>query len=169
MSRPIPPLSLRAPLLAVALAPLWATSVLAQPAPAAELEFNVSPYTVHFSPSDEHKSVWLFGMTQVEADGSLVAAAVFSNSFGQRSAAAQFGQRYQRPFGWDRWYWQWTAGLMYGYVAPYKNKVPLNYKGFSPVVVPSLGYQFAPHVSGELMLLGNSALMFQFAFDLPQR
>jgi hypothetical protein len=151
------------------LAPLQAFAQSAAPTPPeGELEFNLSPYTVHFSPSDEHKSVWLLGMTQVAPDGTLIAGAVFSNSFGQRSAALQYGHRYERPFGWERWYWQWTAGLMYGYVEPYKDKVPLNYKGFSPVIVPSLGYHYDDRISGQLMLLGDSALMFQLSYTLPQ-
>jgi len=140
----------------------------AQSARNGQLEFNLSPYTYHFSPSPDHKPVWLLGLTQVQEDGTLIAGAVFSNSFGQPSAAAQYGRRYLHPFGYDRWYVQWTAGVMYGYVEPYQNKVPLNYKGFSPVIVPSAGYQFTKKLSGELMLLGNSALMFQLAYDLPE-
>jgi hypothetical protein len=57
---------------------------------------------------------------------------VFSNSFGQPSAYAFAGQRYLDPFGFENWYLQWTAGLLYGYVGEYEDKVPLNYKGFSP-------------------------------------
>jgi hypothetical protein len=140
----------------------------AQSARNGQLEFNFSPYTYHFSPSPDHKPVWLLGLTQVQEDGTLIAGAVFSNSFGQPSGAVQYGRRYLHPFGHERWYVQWTAGVMYGYVEPYQNKVPLNYKGFSPVIVPSAGYQFTRKLSGELMLLGNSALMFQLAYDLPE-
>ncbi len=145
----------------------------AKPLPAAQnpglgpLEANLSPLTLHFTPSSEHKPVWLAGLTQVAADGTVVAGAVFSNSFGQSAVTVQYGQRYFRPFGRDGWYWQWTVGPVYGYVAPYNRKVPLNYKGLSPVVIPSLGYQVTDKVSVQFTLLGNSAVMLQLALRLP--
>jgi hypothetical protein len=140
----------------------------AQSAKFGQMELNVSPYTYHFSPSPDHKPVWLLGLTQVEEDGTLTSGAVFSNSFGQPCGAVQWGRRYLHPFGSERSYVQWTAGIMYGYVAPYENKVPLNIKGFSPVIVPSLGYQMTDRLSGQLTLLGTSALMFQLAYNLPE-
>ena len=50
----------------------------------------------------------------------------------------------------------------------YKDKVPFNYKGFSPGFVPSIGYKFTDGIYGELDLLGNSALMFTVVVPLPQ-
>ena len=140
----------------------------AQTAQLGHVELNVSPYTYHFSPSPNHKPVWLVGITQVQEDGTLIAGAVFSNSFGQPSAAVQYGRRYLHPFGGERWYVQWMAGVMYGYVPPYEHKVPLNVHGFSPVIVPAVGYQFTRKLSGEILLLGYSAMMFQLALDLPE-
>ena len=133
----------------------------------AQLEANLSPLTLHFAPSGAHKPVWLAGLTQVAADGTVVSGAVFSNSFGQSAVTVQYGQRYLRPFGRDRWYWQWTVGPVYGYVAPYSRKVPLNFKGLSPVVIPSLGYALNDKTSVQFTLLGNSALMLQLAVRLP--
>ncbi len=132
-----------------------------------QLEANLSPLTLHFTPSSEHKPVWLAGLTQVATDGTVVAGAVFSNSFSQSAVTVQYGQRYLRPFGRDGWYWQWTVGPVYGYVAPYNRKVPLNYKGLSPVVIPALGYTLNDKVSVQFTLLGNSALMLQLALRLP--
>ena len=133
------------------------------------LELNLSPVTLHFTPSSEHKNVGLLGISKVDADGTVVSGAVFSNSFGQPCVAVQWGQRYLAPLGFDRWYWQWTVGPVYGYVAPYNRKVPLNYKGLSPVVIPSLGYQLSEKFSAQFTLLGNSALMLQLAYQLPGR
>ena len=45
--------------------------------------------------------------------------------------------------------------------------MPLNYKGLSPVVIPSLGYQLSASFSAQFTLLGNSALMLQLAYQLP--
>ena len=132
-------------------------------------ELNFSPITLHFTPSNEHKNVGLLGISRVDTDGTVVSGAVFSNSFGQPCVTVQWGQRYLAPLGANRWYWQWTVGPVYGYVAPYNRKVPLNYKGLSPVVIPSLGYQLSDKFSAQFTLLGNSALMLQLAYQLPDR
>ena len=132
-------------------------------------EANFSPLTLHFSASNEHKNVLLLGASRVQGDGTVISGAVFSNSFGQPCVAVQVGQRYLHPFGRDRWYWQWTAGPVYGYVAPYNHKVPLNYKGLSPVFIPSAGYQLTDKLSAQFTLLGNSALMLQLAYAIPDR
>ncbi len=157
------------PLLLAAVLP---TSAAAQSTTLGQLEANVSPLTLHFTPSDEHKPVWLLGLTNVAADGTVVSGAVFSNSFGQPCVTAQWGQRYlglPGLAGHDKWYWQWTVGPVYGYVAPYTKKVPLNYRGLSPVVIPSLGYQMSDKASLQFTLLGNSALMLQLAWQIPER
>jgi hypothetical protein len=131
-------------------------------------ELSFSPYTYHFHPSSEHKPVVQLGLLKGLEDRWLAGGAVFSNSFGQPSAYIFGGQRYVNPFGWDKWYLQWNAGLLYGYVGQYKDKVPFNYKGFSPGFVPSIGYQFTDRIYGELDLLGNSALMFTLVFPIPK-
>ena len=148
---------------------LLAPSAQAQQPVLGQLELNLSPLTLHFTPSNEHKNVLLLGISKVDADGTVVSGAVFSNSFGQPCATLQWGQRYLAPLGFNRWYWQWTVGPVYGYVAPYNHKVPLNYQGLSPVVIPSLGYQLSEKFSAEFTLLGNSALMLQLAYPLPDR
>jgi hypothetical protein len=131
-------------------------------------ELSLSPYTVHFHPSDEHRPVVQVGLMKGLEDRWLAGGAVFSNSFGQPSAYVFAGQRYVNPFGWEKWYLQWTGGILYGYVGQYKDKVPFNYKGFSPGFVPSIGYQFSDRIYGELDLLGNSALMFTVVFPIPR-
>ena len=49
---------------------------------------------------------------------------------------------------------------MYGYVGKYKNKVPLNVGGFSPVIIPAIGYRLSPRSAVEIQLLGTAAVMF---------
>ena len=155
--------------LAASAALLLAPSALAQQPRLGLQELNISPVTLHFTPSSEHKNVGLLGISRVDVDGTVVSGAVFSNSFGQPCVTVQWGQRYLAPLGVDRWYWQWTVGPVYGYVAPYNRKVPLNFKGLSPVVIPSLGYQLSDKFSAQFTLLGNSALMLQLAYQLPDR
>ena len=127
-----------------------------------------SPYTYHYSYSADHKPVVLVGLLKGLEGNWLIGGSAFSNSFGQPSVYLFGGQRYVSPFGFENWYLQWTAGLLYGYVGEYQDKVPLNYKGFSPGFVPGIGYQFSKRAYAELDLLGGAGLMFSVVFPLPK-
>lgn len=127
-----------------------------------------SPYTYHYSYSPDHKPVVLLGLLKGMEGNWLIGGSAFSNSFGQPSVYLFGGQRYVNPFGFENWYVQWTAGLLYGYVGEYQDKVPLNYKGFSPGFVPGIGYQFSKRAYAELDLLGGAGLMFSLVFPLPK-
>ncbi|MEO0318079.1 MAG: hypothetical protein RL404_1756 [Pseudomonadota bacterium] len=128
----------------------------------------VSPLTQHFHPSPEHKHVWLVGVERKREDHSLAGAAFFSNSFGQHSAYLfPWGQTYHDLLGKEHLYVKWTAGLLYGYREPYENKVPFNYHGFSPAIVPAVGWQFDNRYTVQLNLLGLNGAMLQFS--LPVR
>lgn len=152
-----------------AAAPSDAPKVASQDdAPRGNWDLIVSPYTYHFHPSDDHKYVYSLGLLRRLENNWVAGGIAFSNSFGQPSFYAFVGQRYVEPFGWKKWYLQWTGGLLYGYVGEFKDKVPFNNNGFSPGFVPSIGYQFSDRVYGELDLLGNSALMFTLVFPLPK-
>jgi len=126
-----------------------------------------SPYALHFSGDSEHKPVVLLGLERERPDGIVWGASIFSNSFGQPSGYVYGGQRLYRWSPWDPLYGEWSAGLLYGYVGQYKNKVPLNYKGFSPGITAGIGWQFTPVFAGEVHLLGNSGLLFSVSIDFP--
>lgn len=130
-------------------------------------DVRFSPYTVHYHPSDEHKWVVLLGAEKGLGGNWLAGGVVFSNSFGQPSVYVYGGQRFVNPFGFENWYVQWTAGLLYGYVGEYEDKVPFNHNGFSPGFIPLIGYQFNKYVYGELGFLGTAGLMFSAVFPLP--
>jgi hypothetical protein len=123
-----------------------------------------SPYTYHFRPSDEHKAVWLVGFERERANGSIAGAAFFSNSFGQDSGYVfPWGQMYRGVFDQRQMYAQWTAGMLYGYVGKYQHKVPFNSGGFSPAIIPALGWEFESKQRVQVDLLGLNAIMFQFS------
>jgi len=126
---------------------------------------NVSPLTLHFSGDPEHRNVYLLGVERQRADGYLVGAAWFRNSFGQPSGFVYAGRRFERFYGHDPLYLELTGGLLYGYLPPYDHKVPLNYRGFSPGAVVALGWRLSPELSAQVNLLGTSALMFQLSAD----
>jgi hypothetical protein len=125
-----------------------------------------SPYTMHYTRSDEHRYVWLVGLERERADQRLSGITYFSNSFGQPSTFIYpWGKVYRHVGGIEGLYAKWSAGLMYGYVGQYKNKVPLNVNGFSPAIIPSLGYELHG-VGAQLNVLGTAGLMLQFNIPL---
>lgn len=127
------------------------------------INLMVSPYTLHFHPSDEHKYVWLLGMERERANGAIAGAAFFSNSFGQDSAYIfPWGEIYRGVLDQPRLYAKWTAGLLYGYRGKYEDKVPFNHGGFSPAIVPALGWEFEGKQQMQVNLLGFNGLMLQF-------
>ncbi len=132
-----------------------------------KLFFQASPITWHYNPSDEHKTVWMVGLEREHANGKIDGFTLFSNSFGQESAYVYpWGGVYHHLWGIAPLSFKWTAGLMYGYVAPYEDKVPLNYKGFSPVVIPAFVYTFQSGWSAQMSILGTAAMMFQVNMPL---
>ena len=124
-----------------------------------------SPYTYHYTYNPEHTNVYMLGVERLRSDGFLVGGSVFQNSFGQPSAYAYVGQHFDKLLGVEPMFAQLTGGLLYGYKPPFDHKVPLNYRGFSPGFVASVGWQFTPVWSAQVNVLGNSALMFQFSAD----
>ena len=93
-----------------------------------------SPYTVHFHKDNdgEHEPIYMIGLERQRNDGWLWGGVYFSNSFGQPSAYVYVGEKVINFSRWDKLFFQWTAGVLYGYKEPYEDKVPFNYKGFSP-------------------------------------
>lgn len=127
-----------------------------------------SPYTVHYHKDDngDHKPVYMIGLERQRSDGWLWGGTYFSNSFGQPSAYVYVGEKVINFSPLDKLFFQWTAGILYGYKYPYEDKVPFNYNGFSPGVTVSLGWQFTREFSMQAIALGTAGLMFQLAIDL---
>lgn len=124
-----------------------------------------SPYTYHFSRDSNHRDVYMLGLEKQRLDAIIIGGSFFRNSFGQPSAYLYAGKRFDNLTSYEPLFVQVTGGLLYGYKPPYDKKVPLNYKGFSPGAVLSVGWQFTTMYSAQLNFLGNSALMFQVSAD----
>lgn len=125
-----------------------------------------SPYTAHYHHDPNHQRVYALGLERQRADGLVLGASWFRNSFGQPSVYAYAGHRFLDFTEYPPLFAQLTGGLLYGYKPPYEDKVPFNHHGYSPGVVASLGWQFTPRYSAQLNFLGTSALMLQFSVDL---
>lgn len=126
------------------------------------LRLQLSPYTHHFTYDSEHKNVFMVGLEREYPKGKLDGATFFTNSFGQASVYIYpWGGIHHAIAGINPLSFKWTAGLLYGYRGLYENKVPMNYKGFSPGVIVALDYEFKPGWSVQVNALGTAGLMFQ--------
>ena len=128
--------------------------------------FVVSPFSLHFRYSDEHRYVWAIGMERQRSDDWVAGASFFSNSFGQPSSYVYVGKRFASLFDQPQLFGQLSAGLLYGYRGAYQHKVPANYKGFSPGALVSMGWQFTPRVAVTAHLLGDAGMMLQLSYEL---
>lgn len=143
---------------AVNLCPGW-DSVEGDDQPRNEVFF--SPYTYHWQHSEEHRPVFALSLSRRLPDNRFCGASLFRNSFGQPSAYVYVGKN------WDgfipaapRVYAGLSAGVIYGYKGKYKDKVPLNFGGFAPAIIPSIGYRLGDRGSVEMQVLGSAAVMF---------
>jgi hypothetical protein len=126
------------------------------------MTWQFSPLTYHYSEDPEHKPVVMVGLEREHPNAKVDGLALFTNSFGQPTIYIYpWGRTYKSIFGLEHLSFKWTAGLLYGYRQPYENKVPLNFKGLSPVLIPALAYEFAPGWSAQVNILGAAGLMFQ--------
>lgn len=139
-----------------------ALAVEGAPEPSHRGEFTFSPYTIHWSHNPEHKPVVLAAVDEQVPGNRFCGFALFSNSFGQPSAYAYVGQQFDHLLGNPHLFVKVTAGILYGYVGQYQNKVPFNHGGFSPAIIPSVGYRFNEHDSVQVKVLGNAGLMFSY-------
>ena len=120
-----------------------------------------SPYTHHWSDENvsQHKPVFAVSVSRRLPGDRFCGFSLFRNSFGQPSAYAFTGWSRNRLLQTPV-YLNLTAGIIYGYVGEHREKVPLNVNGFSPVVIPSIGYQLSPAMGVEVQILGTAAVMF---------
>jgi hypothetical protein len=127
------------------------------------LRLQLSPFSYHWGPRDpEDRDVFLIGVEREHPNGKIDGIAYFSNTFGQDSVYLfPWGGVYKSVFGVPKLSVKWTAGVIYGYKEPYHKKLPLNYKGFAPAIIPAVTYEFSPKWSGQINLLGTQGVMFQ--------
>ena len=132
--------------------------------PDARTRWQFSPYTYHLTPDDKHKNVLMVGLEREHTDAKLDGFTLFTNSFGQPTIYVYPWGRIYRPLsGHEQLSFKWTAGMLYGYKDPYEDKVPLNYGGFSPAIIPAIAYEFKSGWTAQVNFLGTAALMLQFS------
>lgn len=140
-----------------------------EPAPAAKVgqwALSLSPFTQHWHEDPAHRHVYLAGLERSGPGGSFTGVSLFRNSFGQPAAYAYRGWQWQPWAAHPALYAKLSVGVIYGYLPPYNNKVPLNYHGFSPGLIPALGYRLGNRDAIQINLLGTAGFMLAYNHDL---
>lgn len=126
----------------------------------------VSPFTQHLHNKPEYEYVWAVGVERQRDDAWMYGVSYINNSFGQPTGYVYAGRQYPDVFEVRRLYLQWTAGVLYGYKGEYQHRVPLNYGGFAPAVIGSIGWHFDPHLSAQLNKAGvTGPVMVQLSYE----
>jgi hypothetical protein len=128
-------------------------------------ELTLSPYAYHWNYNPEHRPVFLGALDRTVAGNRFCGLALFRNSFGQPSAYAYVGQRWDSIAGHDKLFTKVSVGFIYGYKGKYQDKIPLNGYGIAPAIVPSIGYDFAKNTSVQAMLLGTAGILFAYGHN----
>ncbi len=133
------------------------------PTPTKQWDLTLSPYTHHWSHNPDHKPVFLVALDRHLNGGGFCGLALFSNSFGQESAYFYVGQQWNNLFGHPKLFTKLSGGLIYGYRDQFKDKVPFNQYGVSPVIIPSLGYAITAQDAAQVYVLGTAGLLFAYS------
>ncbi len=121
---------------------------------------------VHFESSDDHAgSNILVALEAVRSDNWLYGLALFDNSFNQFSQYIYAGKNWDFHGKLEGVHAKLTAGIILGYKDEFEDKIPFNNNGIAPGLVPSIGYKKG-RFGVDMMLLGNSAMLFTVGMDL---
>lgn len=121
----------------------------------------ISPWTHHYQSRPEYKQVWVLGLERETPDQALYGLALFSNSYGQPSAYAYYGHVFNNVSSLsESLYVKVSVGIIYGYVHPYEDRMPLNYRGFAPVIIPGIGWRLDPDWSIQTIFPGPDVIVF---------
>lgn len=152
--------------LAVTIA-IFAPSVNASDKSSSTYSLTSGLYTHHWNASEEHSKVWLVGIERLELDGKVSGLSYFKNSFNQPSLFVYpWGRVYRDLISASKFRLKWGAGILYGYVGEYEDKVPLNYKGFSPGLIVAGVWKLDKNRELQLNLLGTAGVMFSVNYGI---
>jgi len=156
------------------LAPGTAGAQSSETAAARALDWVDSVYVqaggyVHFRDSDDYRGTPVFGAIEAEhMDSHRVGIALFNNSFDQFSQYFYYGYKWKLPFISQDTHFKLSAGVLHGYKGKYEDKVPLNHNGWSPAIIPSIGWK-RDRVGFDVTLLGGAGILFTVGYDIWKR
>ena len=141
-----------------AIAPAASGPVMAQP-----WTLSFIPLVHHWTDSPEHRRSFIVSLEKHHDVNQLRGLALFRNSFGQPSAYAYAAYHWHGILGEPRLSAKVSAGIMYGYTGKYEDKVPLNWNGFSPGLIPSLSYKLSQEDALQILLLGTAGFAMGYS------
>jgi hypothetical protein len=129
---------------------------------------QAAPSVIHFHPSTDHVQYsWLVGIEWQRPSDWLAGYSYFNNSFGQRCHYLYGGKSWPLGGSDSNWYFKLTGGVIIGYKDPYEDKLPINYNGVGPAIIPGLGYRIN-RFNIQANLLGVNAMMITVGYDLTR-
>jgi len=141
----------------------WAREAPPEPEEGQQWTFSFAPYVYHWVYDAEHRPAFVFALERRVAGNRFCGLSLFRNSFGQPSAYAYVGQRWDNFLDQPQLSVKVSYGVIYGYIGDHRDKVPFNWSGFSPTVIPALAYHLNPHDSLDVMVLGTAGLVFAYS------
>jgi hypothetical protein len=150
--------------LAASLAANAAESGLITPGDVLMVQF--SPYALHFENGPDHTGhPWLIGVEWQGKSRWLAGFSYFNNTFDQKCEYIYGGYTFSLGETFKNWYIKVTGGLIIGYKEPFEDKLPVNWNGVAPVILPGLGYKFE-RFNVQINVLGANGFIFTFGYDL---
>lgn len=131
-------------------------------APENPWDLTLSPYAHHWTPSNEHKNVYLLALDRRTPGNGFCGLAAFTNSFGQSSLYAYAGQQWGGLLNIPQLFTKMSFGLIWGYRGKHRNAIGANVLGVAPAIIPSLGWAFTPQDSAQVFLLGTAGVLFAY-------
>ncbi|HSB48408.1 MAG TPA: ABC transporter ATP-binding protein [Burkholderiales bacterium] len=129
---------------------------------------QASPNVIHYHSSPEHADwSWMVGIEWQRPSDWLLGFTYFNNSYNQKCQYYYVGYVWKLSDRDPNWYLKLTGGLVHGYKDPYEDKVPLNHNGYSPGVIPALGYKWN-RWSAQVNVLGAAGFTLSVGFDLTR-
>lgn len=126
-------------------------------------------YGIHWNDGEDHKGEpVLGGFEATHEDRHRVGISLFNNSFGQFSQYYYYGYKWRLPFISESAHVKLSGGLIYGYVDEYEDKLAINWDGWSPVIIPSIGWK-RDRLGFDVAILGDAGVMLMVGYDVWER
>lgn len=90
---------------------------------------------------------------------------LFNNSFGQFSQFLYVGKEFPLPRFHPLLRARVSGGIVHGYKDEFEDKLPLNFGGFAPGIVPSLGFKKNGYAV-DVVFLSNAGVMLMVGLDI---
>lgn len=127
---------------------------------------QAAPTVIHFDYNPNYvKYSWLVGVEWQRPSRWLAGYSYFNNSFDQKCHYLYGGKWWRLGEDDSNWYFKLTGGLIIGYKDQYEDRLPINYNGNGPVIVPAVGYK-VNRFNVQANLLGVGGLMITVGYDL---